>query len=80
LYVIALHARKPQLMAWLEAGSRAWKGLREVSVDYGNLVVAVNDPEKQQGECWSSGSITTRYQWREGAFHQIGEPVLADDP
>jgi hypothetical protein len=80
LYVVALHSGKPQVRAWLETGSRADMGLRRASVDHGELVLIVNDPDKREGDCCSSGTITYRYGWQGGSFHQIGAPVLEDDP
>jgi hypothetical protein len=80
LYVIALRSGKPTVIAWLEAGSRADMGLRRFAIDSGDLVLIVNDPDKRQGDCCSTGTITYRYRWHAGSFHQIGKQVLADDP
>jgi hypothetical protein len=80
LYAVALSAGKPEVLAWLETGSRADKGLREVSIDRGDLVLTVNDPARRQGDCCSTGIITTRYRWNAGAFKQIGQPVVSDAP
>jgi hypothetical protein len=80
LYVIALRSGRPKVMAWLETGSRAYMGLRSFTIDHGDLVLIVNDPDKRMGDCCSTGTITHRYRWRDGSFHQIGEPILADDP
>jgi hypothetical protein len=55
-------------------------GLRRASVDLGDLVLLVNDPERRQGDCCSTGTITYRYRWHDGSFHQVGSPVRADDP
>jgi hypothetical protein len=78
LYVVALRSGKPRVIAWLETGSRSAKGLRSATVDRGDLVLIVNDPDKRTAECCSTGTIT--YRWHAGAFHQIGKPVLKDDP
>ena len=80
LYIIAIQSGKPQVMAWLVTGSRADMGLRRVIVDRGDLALTVNDPEKRDGDCCSSGTITFRYKWRAGSFRQVGGPVHADDP
>jgi hypothetical protein len=63
LYVIALRSGKPTVMAWLEAGSRADMGLRSATVERGDLVLIVQDPEKRMGDCCSTGTITYRYRW-----------------
>jgi len=74
LYVIALQSGRPRVMAWLETGSRADMGLRSATVDRGDLVLIVNDPDKRMGDCCSTGSITYRYRWHVGSFHKIAPP------
>ena len=80
VYVLVLESGKPRLLAWLRTGSRASKGLREVSVAGGDLVLVVNDPDKQQGDCCSAGSITMRYRWVRSSFSAAGQPVYKTDP
>ena len=80
VYVLALESSKPRLLAWLRTGSRAAQGLREVSITGGDLILVVNDPDKQQGDCCSAGSITTRYRWVGGSFSAIGQAVHKTDP
>jgi hypothetical protein len=80
LYVIALISEKPKVLAWLESGSRADMGLRSASADRGDLVLVVNDPDKRQGDCCSTGTITYRYRWAGGSFHNVGPSIRKDDP
>ena len=80
VYVLALKSTKPRLLAWARTGSRADQGLREVSITAGALVLAVNDPDRRQGDCCSAGSITIRYRWVGGSFSAIGQPVYKSDP
>lgn len=80
VYVFALESTKPRLLAWASTGSRAYQGLREVSITGGVLVLVVNDPDQAQGDCCSVGSITTRYRWVGGSFSAIGQPVYKSDP
>jgi uncharacterized protein YecT (DUF1311 family) len=81
VYVLALdESSKPRLLAWLITGSRGAQGLREVSIAGGDLILEVNDPDHQQGDCCSAGSIITRYRWVEGAFSAVGQPVHKTDP
>jgi uncharacterized protein YecT (DUF1311 family) len=80
LYLYAFESSKPRLLAWLRTGSRGAQGLRDVSFTGGELVLAVNDPDQQQGDCCSAGSITTRYRWLEDSFSAIGQPVHKPDP
>jgi uncharacterized protein YecT (DUF1311 family) len=80
VYVFTLESGKPRLLAWLRTGSRADRGLREVSIDAGDLFLEVNDPDKRQGDCCSAGRIVTRYRWEGSSFSNIGQPVLKTDP
>lgn len=80
VYVFVLESGRPRLLAWLRTGSRADQGLRDVSMSGGDLVLAVNDPEKQQGDCCSAGTITTRFRWVGSSFSASGEPVHRTDP
>jgi hypothetical protein len=80
LYVVAMRSGRPRALAWLEAGSRAYMGLRSLSIDRGDLVLVVNDPDKREGDCCSTGSITLRYRWMNGHFQQAGKPIREDDP
>jgi len=79
LYVVTLRAGKPKVLAWMEAGSRADMGLRSAATDHGDLVLVFNDPDKREGDCCSTGSLTYRYRWVQGAFRQIRKPVTADN-
>lgn len=79
VYVVGLRSGKPQVIAWLETGSRAYEGLRKTSIDRGDLVIIVNDPEKREGDCCSSGTISTRYRWHRDTFHQIGQRVHVEE-
>jgi hypothetical protein len=80
LYVVGIRSGKPQVLAWMEAGSRADMGLRRAFADRGDLVLEVNDPDKRLGDCCSTGTVTYHYRWANGSFHEIGKPVRADDP
>jgi hypothetical protein len=80
LYVVAIRSGRPRVVKWLEAGSRADMGLRGASVDQGDLVLIVNDPQKREGDCCSTGTITYRYRWQRDSFRQMGVPVRKADP
>jgi uncharacterized protein YecT (DUF1311 family) len=80
VYLFALESGMPRLVAWLSTGSRAAQGLREVSIAAGDVVLIVNDPEKQQGDCCSAGTMTTRYRLVGSSFSAIGPPVHKTDP
>jgi len=78
VYVVSLQSGSPEVIGWLETGSRGYEGLRRLSIDHGELVVVVNDPTKRSGDCCSAGSITIRYRWHEGSFQEIGSPVPSE--
>lgn len=80
VYVFTVESGVPRLLAWLRTGSRAYQGLRGVSIAGGNLILEVNDPEWRQGDCCSAGTIAYRYRWAKGSFTAIGQPVFKTDP
>ncbi len=80
VYLFATQSSNPQLLAWLRTGSRADQGLREVSTSDGDLILVVNDPDRRRGDCCSTGTITTRYQWVRDSFSVVGKPVYKTDP
>jgi hypothetical protein len=80
IYVLTVRAETPVVVAWLRTGSRADRGLRELRIKDGDLVVSVNDPARRQGDCCSTGIITTRYRWHSYSFQQIGQAVSTDAP
>lgn len=80
VYVFTLQSGKPELLAWLRTGSRAYRGLRELSIHAGDLMLEVNDPAKEQGQCCSAGSIVTRYRWAGSSFSQVGPMMFKPDP
>lgn len=80
VYVLVLESSKPRLLAWLRTGSRADQGLREVAITGEDLTLVVNDPDKQQGDCCSAGTITRRYRWVGSSFSPLGQPVHKTDP
>ena len=80
VYFFAFESSKPRLLAWLRTGSRAYQGLRDVWTSDGDLFLAVNDPDRRQGDCCSAGTITTRYRWLRESFLAVGEPVYKNDP
>jgi hypothetical protein len=63
---------KPKLLAYFNAGDRAYYGLCRVFGESGKLVLELFDPDKREGDCCSTGIVRTRYKWRDGRFEAIG--------
>ena len=74
VYVYALDAGKPKLLAYCHTGDRAYSGLYKVYGEGGDLVVELLDPKKARGDCCSTGFVRTRYQWRDRRFEAVGAP------
>ena len=68
LYVYHLNDGKPELMAWLESGSRADGGLVKTNIRDHLLVLDFEDSSKQEGDCCSDGYIRVSYRWQNGRF------------
>lgn len=78
VYVVSFSSGVPRVVAWLETGSRADMGLSQVMADRGDLVAVVFDPDKSEGDCCSSGTISYRYRWHGSSFEQVGQPTFSD--
>jgi hypothetical protein len=74
VYIYALAAGKPKLLAWFHSGDRAASGLYRVYGQDGKLVIELFDPGKREGDCCPSGFIRTRYRWHDGSFSPAGLP------
>ena len=72
VYIYSPDVKGPRLLAWFRAGDRSANGLYQVSVREGKVVIALYDPEKQQGDCCSSGFIRQRYRWNGSGFAEEG--------
>jgi hypothetical protein len=72
VYIYSIAVGKPKLLAYFHAGDRAYSGLSRVYGEDGKLVVELFDPEKQSGDCCSSGIVRTRFKWQHGRFEAVG--------
>jgi hypothetical protein len=72
IYIVRATDSGPKVLAYCYTGDRAYSGLYGVSADRGALVVELFDPDKQEGDCCSTGIIRTRYQWKDGRFEAVG--------
>jgi len=72
VYVFSPGVKGPRLLAWFRSGDRSANGLYQVSLSNCGLVVDLYDPDKQQGDCCSSGFIRQRYRWSGTAFTKDG--------
>jgi hypothetical protein len=72
VYIYSADANGPKLLAYFRTGDRAAQGLYRVYLRNGKLVVELYDPEKQEGDCCSSGLLRQQYRWDGQAFHTVG--------
>lgn len=72
VYFYALENGKPRLLAYCHTGDRAYSGLYGVYSDHESLVVELFDPNRQEGDCCSSGIVRMRYRWNGSRFVQVG--------
>jgi hypothetical protein len=78
IYIVRATDSGPKVLAYCYTGDRAYSGLYKVYADHGALIVELMDPDKQEGDCCSSGIIQTTYRWRNGRFERAGMPVRKD--
>ena len=72
VYVYSVTAHRPKLLAYFHSGDRANHGLYRVYGQGGKLVVELFDPDKQQGDCCSSGFVRSRFKWTGRRFVNVG--------
>jgi hypothetical protein len=72
IYIYSFDSGQPKLLTYCYTGDRAYSGLYKVYGLSGKLVVELFDPDKQLGDCCSSGFIRTTYKWHNGRFFQFG--------
>jgi hypothetical protein len=74
-YLVYIYTTNPHglaLLAYFRSGDRAAQGLYRVFASGGKLVVDLYDPDKQKGDCCSSGFLRTQYKWNDHAFVAVG--------
>jgi hypothetical protein len=74
VYIYSFSEGRPKLLAYCHTGDRAYSGLYKVYGEHGLLVFELLDPEKQSGDCCSSGVVRARYRWLGVRFHVVGIP------
>jgi hypothetical protein len=75
VYVFGFSDGAPKLMGFFHAGDRAAHGLSTVIAEKGKLVVDLYDPDKQEGDCCSSGVVRYVFRWRGKGFEAVGHPT-----
>jgi hypothetical protein len=71
-FVYGLKDGKPELLARIEGGDRAYGGLRKARVENGLLVVERNDAGENGASCCPEFVITTKYKLEGKNLKQIG--------
>ena len=72
VYVYTTAGNQPKLLAYFRTGDRSAQGLYRVYIRDRSLIVELYDPDKQQGDCCSSGFIRGRYRWDGHVFATRG--------
>jgi hypothetical protein len=80
IYIYKLVDGHVELLARMQAGSRAYGGLAAPPVmRNGELVVDFNDASRRTGECCSAGYIRVHYCWRDGKLIETGTRQRGDN-
>jgi hypothetical protein len=64
-----------RLIAAFETGTRAYNGLHRVYPGNGHLIVELNEPDENEGECCATWRSRTEYRWSRDHFVAVAEPV-----
>jgi hypothetical protein len=80
IYILTESPSGPKVIAYCYTGDRGYEGLYKVMPDHGRLIIELFDPDKQQGDCCSTGIIRSVYKWQGSRFVRTGSPVRQDLP
>ncbi|MFL6467621.1 MAG: hypothetical protein ACJ72Z_06660 [Pyrinomonadaceae bacterium] len=72
-FVYKLQSGRPQLMARISGGDRAYGGLRAANVVDGLLVVERNDPGKDGANCCPELILSQKYKMTNGKLVEVGK-------
>jgi hypothetical protein len=78
MYTVKNSAAK--LIAAFEMGSRLSHGLNRVYVGNGHLIVELNEPDENAGECCATWRTRTEYRWSKDHFEASFESVKEEIP
>lgn len=78
VYVYSLQKGRPHLLWLIETGDRADRGLKQVLIDNGELILELYSTEGNQGICCPTRFTRTRYIWdlKAKKFRINGKPEL----
>jgi hypothetical protein len=74
VYVFNFTDGDARLIDWFETGSRADAGLYRIYPSNGEFTIDLFDPDAREGDCCSTGYISTIYKWQNGKFVVSGKP------
>jgi len=80
IYLYVIEKGSPKLLASFQTGSRLGHGLHRVYVGNGDLVVELNEPDDNEGECCATWRTRTEYRWHNDHFEAVSQPVKEQIP
>lgn len=80
LYMYTVGNGTSKLIAAFETGTRVYHGLHRIYPGNGHLIVELNEPDENEGECCATWRTRTEYQWRRDHFEAASEPVKEPIP
>jgi hypothetical protein len=80
VYLYSVENGSPKLLAAFQTGSRIGHGLHRVYVGNGDLIIELNEPDENKGECCATWRTRTEYRWHNDHFEAVSEPVKEQIP
>lgn len=74
-YIYSMKGGKPELIARIPGGDRAYGGLRSAKVVSGRVVIESNDVGELGGACCPEFIVTTTYRLTGGKLNVVGTPA-----
>jgi hypothetical protein len=80
VYMYTVGNGTSKLIAAFETGTRVYHGLHRVYSGNGHLIVELNEPDENEGECCATWRTRTEYRWRKDHFDTVSGPVKEPIP
>jgi hypothetical protein len=80
VYMYTMSNGTSKLIAAFETGSRIQHGVHRIYPGNGHLIVELNEPDENEGECCATWRTRTEYEWRSDHFEAVSEPVKEPIP
>jgi hypothetical protein len=80
VYMYTAAKGSPHLIAAFQTGTRTYHGLHRVYFGNGHLIIELNEPDQNEGDCCATWRSRVEYAWRNGHFEALSTSVKEEIP